>query len=93
MSDSNNIRIIQELSKIEYILLDYYKKCNNIQSNISTSMTRRLQSGNFKISSINRTDLTKNIKIVVKISGIWETGNEIGLAVKFVPVQPIGLYF
>lgn len=91
LSDSTNIRIIQELSKIEYLLLDYYKKFNNIHSNISTSMTRRLQSGKFKISSINRADLTKNMKIVIKISGIWETANEIGLAVKFVPIQNIEL--
>lgn len=94
LSDSTNIRIIQELSKIEYLLLDYYKKFNNIHSNISTSMTRRLQSGKFKFSSINRldlTNLTKNMKIVIKISGIWETANEIGLAVKFVPIQNIEL--
>lgn len=88
-SDPNNMRIIQELSKLEYQLLDYYKKFNNLHSNISTSMSRRLQSGKFKISSINNVYLNENMKMVVKISGIWETVNEIGLAVKFVPVQNI----
>lgn len=89
LSEPSNLQIIQEFSKIEYQLLDYYKKFNNLHSNISIGMTRRLQSGKFKISNINNVNPKNNIKIVAKISGIWETINEIGLAVKFVPVQTI----
>ena len=89
LSDPHNLQIIQEFSKIEYQMLDYYKKFNNLHLNISTGMTRRLQSGKFKISNINNVNPQNNIKIVAKISGIWETINEIGLAVKFVPIQTI----
>lgn len=86
-SDPTNIRIIQEFSKIEYQLLDYYQRLNVVRSNISTNVTKRMLSGKFKILNINNIDLTENMRIVAKISGIWETVNEIGLAVKFVPVQ------
>ena len=89
LSDPHNLQIIQEFSKIEYQMLDYYKKFNNLHLNISTGMTRRLQSGKFKISNINNVNPQNNIKIAAKISGIWETINEIGLAIKFVPIQMI----
>lgn len=88
-SDPTNIRIIQEFSKIEFQLLDYYTKFNNLRTNISTSLAKRLQSGKIKISTLNNVCLNENITIVVKISGIWETLNEIGLAVKIVPIQKI----
>ena len=89
-SDPANIRIIQDFLKIEYQLLDYYQKFNNLRSNISNNMTKRLMSGKFKISNINNLDLSEQMNIVVKISGIWETVNEFGLAAKFVPIQNIG---
>jgi hypothetical protein len=90
-SDPTNQLIIQDFSKIEYQLLDYYQKVNNLRSNISNTITKRLQSGKFKISNINNVDLNENIKIVAKISGIWETLHEVGLAVKIVHAQTIGL--
>lgn len=89
LSDPHNLQIIHEFSKIEYQILDYYKKFNNLRLNISTGMTRRLQSGKLKFSNIKNVNSQNNIKIVAKISGIWETINEIGLAVKIVPIQTI----
>ena len=88
-ANPTNARIIQDFIKIEYQILDYYTKCNNIHSNIITSLTKRLQSGKFKISNISETDTSEQFSVMLKISGIWETSNEIGLASKFIPVKQL----
>lgn len=86
-ANPTNARIIQDFIKMEYQLLDYYAKFNNTHCNIITSLTKRLQSGKFKISDMSEYDNNEQFGIMVKISGIWETSNEIGLASKFIPVK------
>jgi len=88
-TNPTNARIIQDFIKIEYQILDYYTKCNNIHSNIITSLTKRLQSGKFKMSNISDNDTNQQFGVMVKISGIWETPNEIGLASKFIPIKQL----
>jgi hypothetical protein len=87
--NARNICIIKELSDIEYKLLDYYKHFYNLPVNISTSIEKRLQYGKIKLYCEDNNAIAPNTQIVIKISGIWETAHEIGLAIKFFPATSI----
>jgi len=82
-----NLRIIQEFVRIEYNILDYYRRQNHCNKKISNILSKQLYSGCMKIYR----DLKKNsgnlkhhdnLYYVIKISGIWETIDEVGLAIK-----------
>ena len=84
----NNLRIIQELVRIEYNLLDYYRRQHQCNKKISNILSKQLYSGCMKIyrdlkkqQSINITD-SNNMYYVIKISGVWETVDEVGLPIK-----------
>uniref|UniRef100_A0A6C0HT01 Uncharacterized protein n=1 Tax=viral metagenome TaxID=1070528 RepID=A0A6C0HT01_9ZZZZ len=90
---SNNQKIIKELSFIENKILEYYKNyyCNN--SKISNLLEKQLYSGNIKIFKeytehkyvINKSHSileNNNKRYILKISGVWENYNEIGLTYK-----------
>jgi len=87
--NARNICIIKELSDIEYKLLDYYKHFYNLPVNISTSIEKRLQYGKIKLYCEENYAIAPNTQLVIKISGIWETAHEIGLAIKFFPATHI----
>jgi hypothetical protein len=80
---------MKELSDIEYKLLDYYKHFYNLPVNISTSIEKRLQYGKIKLYCEDTNAIAPNTQIVIKISGIWETAHEIGLAIKFFPATSV----
>jgi hypothetical protein len=80
---------MKELSDIEYKLLDYYKHFYNLPVNISTSIEKRLQYGKIKLYCEDANTIAPNTQIVIKISGIWETAHEIGLAIKFFPATSV----
>jgi len=88
-SEPGNAKVIEDLSKIEYQILDYYKKMHHLSVNISTILSRRLYSGTIKCTSSLVVKDVNAIDMVVKISGIWETVNEVGLAIKMVPVTSL----
>lgn len=80
-----NMPIVQELSKIEYKIIEYYKQINNIQKKTTCLLTKQLYGGNLKIYrdyNDYNSKLNKNIQYIIKISGIWETYNEIGITYK-----------
>jgi len=87
--NARNIFIMKELADIEYKLLDYYKHFYNLSANISTSIEKRLQYGKIKLYCEDSNAITPNTQIVIKISGIWETAHEIGLAIKFFPATSV----
>ena len=87
--NARNIFIMKELADIEYKLLDYYKHFYNLSANISTSIEKRLQYGKIKLYCEDSSAITPNTQIVIKISGIWETAHEIGLAIKFFPATSV----
>ena len=63
-SNINNI-LIQELSKIEYRIIEYYKQINQITKRTNCILNRQLLTGNLKIykdynlSKINKTDFVE----------------------------------
>jgi hypothetical protein len=88
---SNNQKIIKDLINIENKILEYYKKyyCNNTK--ITNLLEKQLSSGNIKIfkeylenkNIINKYhNISDNKQYILKISGVWENYNEIGLTYK-----------
>lgn len=80
--DIENINYLQHISNIELNMLDYYNKVHNINKKPVNILSKKLYSGNLKVNLINYVKIVNNITI--KISGIWETENEVGLAIKLI---------
>tara|TARA_B110000285_G_scaffold7168_1_gene7399 strand:+ start:1191 stop:1658 length:468 start_codon:yes stop_codon:yes gene_type:complete len=81
--EKENIEYLQYISNMELQLLEYYNYTNNIRKTPITILSKKLFSGNIK-SNIYSLSKTINNIITIKISGIWETDNEIGLAIKLI---------
>jgi hypothetical protein len=91
----NNINIIQNLSRIEREILDYYKEYFNIKKQNIFLLHEQLKQGNVKIYRERSTGHSSNgyvfvettkPNIIMKISGIWENTYSIGLTYKFIYV-------
>jgi hypothetical protein len=80
-SSAINISTIQELAKIEYKIIDYYRQMNNCNKKIACFLTKQLYSGKLKIYKENRAPID-NMAFIIKLSGIWENSEEIGLTYK-----------
>jgi hypothetical protein len=74
---TNNL-IIESVIKIEYDIIEYYMSYYNIRKKPIYSLKNQLKSGYFK--TINDNKVCNHH--ILKISGVWETKNDIGLTVK-----------
>lgn len=83
--DLDNYDIIISFSQLEIQLLEYYKQYYNCNKTISTILHDQLHHGNIKLHIenhiLNYTNIDK-IKVFLKISGIWETENSVGITYK-----------
>lgn len=80
--EKDNMYQVNSLTSIEGQLLDYYNCINNIRKQCVPILSKKLYSGNIK--KILDANILPNNVITVKVSGIWETENEIGLAIKLI---------
>lgn len=93
-----NLKTIQELSRIEYRILEYYKQLYHRPQKISNVLSKQLYSGIMKLykdasyTELNelrelKDNLNNDQKCIIKISGIWETHTDIGLTIKLLAIQ------
>ena len=80
--DKQNIEYIQYITSIETQILKYYNNINGSNKKLVCILTNKLYSGN--IRSYLSPRLNINNILTIKISGIWETNGEIGLAIKLI---------
>ena len=82
-NSNENKEIIDKLVNVEYLLLN---KLNNNYNNKTFTIREHLGKGNIKIFTENNSDLynLKDIKLIVKISGIWINNNNYGLICKYI---------
>ena len=78
--EKENIEYLRYIHNLELQLLEYYNNTNNIHKRPVIILTTKLYSGNIKSNIKDLTNISNTI--IIKISGIWETDNEIGLAIK-----------
>ena len=81
MSNKQNLSIIHDLKTIEKLLLQNYKQYNNINKHFEFVLSKQLSSGQIRVYHENNHKQKIN-NYVIKISGIWETSNKIGLTYK-----------
>jgi hypothetical protein len=82
----NNLNIINSLVELEYKLLEYYKQFYNIYKNVIYNINNQIMVGKIKLYK-EQYQPSHKIKIVLKISGIWESMNEIGFTYKFLEMR------
>jgi len=85
-----NLSIIQEFSRLEMKILEYYKQSKQCNRKLSNLLSRQIYSGFMKTHKDNYDmvfDEKKNIQYVLKISGVWETREEVGLTYKLYEVD------
>ena len=85
----NNQSVSQDFSKLEYKVLEYYKQMYGKPCKIVNSLSKQIYSGSLKIYrdySIDARnpigDDIKTAKFILKVSGVWETKDDIGITFK-----------
>jgi hypothetical protein len=77
-----NLAYIEKISEMENNIIHYYKSTYNINKKVDMGLTNQLLSGSFKIYKEPKKSM-KHAKYVLKISGIWETRESVGVTFKF----------
>lgn len=77
----NNDKIIKSLIQIEFDILNYYKVLFDTNKKISFLLKNYLLSGNIRIYMNDNT--LNDMNYILKISGVWESEDEIGITYKF----------
>lgn len=88
----HNLQIVQDFSKLEVKILEYYRQSRQCGRKISNLLSKQMYVGFMKIhrdSYDMSNELKKNIQYVIKISGVWETRDEIGLTYKLYEVSEV----
>jgi len=86
-SNSNTHMVMKKFSELEKQLINYYKIYKNVNKKSILLLSNNLTNGNVKIFTPvkNNTGSTKTYGI--KISGIWESYDSIGLTYKIIEVS------
>lgn len=86
VDSSQNSVFIQELSKIENRIIEYYKQThpNKGAKNSVVSIYKQLMSGTIKLYSNRKDGNSVFPQFILKISGIWESQSDIGLTYKII---------
>jgi hypothetical protein len=87
-----NQTLINEFSKLEKSILEYYKQTRMCNCKIVPLLQKQMLIGFMKTNKEYKNQFlinenNKNIQYVLKISGIWETQEEIGLTYKLFEVN------
>lgn len=85
LKNPQNLSLITALCTIEEYVLHQYKEIKGVNKACVYNLRNQLYGGSIKMSGSTTMFLSKNdhIKIIAKISGVWETDNSIGLTFKF----------
>ena len=87
-----NQTLINDFSKLEKSILEHYKQCRMCNCKIVPLLQKQMLIGFMKTNKEYKNQFlinenNKNTQYVLKISGIWETQDEIGLTYKLFEVN------
>lgn len=78
----------QEINKIKMIEDDILNKISIPNNSKSFDIFNQFEKGNIKVfSNSNNEYQKKNIKIIIKLSGIWDNNKAYGITYKFIPIE------
>ena len=84
---NQNINIVHEFAKLEQRIIEQYKNSNNYKLRSANNLSRQLYSGTMKLyREFNSNEVKTNIRYIMKISGVWETYEEVGITYKLIEV-------
>ena len=78
---SNNLNVVKFFSQLEQQILDYYNQYQQRTFKKCNLLNKQLFNGFIKINSSSK-HFERSKKLIIKISGIWETKTEIGITYK-----------
>ena len=81
---NENMETLQKIIDIEKQILDYYLMYRNICKKPEYILKNQIMNKNFKYYKEMRNNLTFNTKFYLKISGIWENQQHIGITYKII---------
>jgi hypothetical protein len=88
INNSINATIINELVKIERYIIEYYKHLFDCSKKPFALLKEQILNGNIKLyKEYNNKQEKSCCKIIIKISGIWESEDQVGLTYKFIYVK------
>ena len=82
-----NSHVINQLEKIEKMILEKYK---NTTKKPEYSIYNQIMNGYIKIftsSPSKYKSINSNIQLILKISGLWENDTTYGVTFKFIPIE------
>lgn len=85
----NNASIIKKISELEYYILKYFTHINGTDKQIHFLLKEQLDTLFIKVYRDNYPYANGNGQIVLKISGVWEDNNNIGLTYKIMETFPL----
>jgi hypothetical protein len=85
--DVKNLQYITLLSEIENMIINTYKEMNGLKKRNNLVLTNQLYKGFFKIYKEKQNCKSPNEKkYMLKISGVWENAEEVGITYKFIEI-------
>jgi hypothetical protein len=85
-----NANIINELIRIERYIIEYYKHLFDCSKKPFALLKEQILNGNIKLYKEYSNNMNENkCKIMIKISGIWENEEQVGLTYKFMEVSEL----
>jgi hypothetical protein len=85
--DVKNLQYITLLSEIENTIINTYKEMNGLKKRNNLVLTNQLYKGFFKIYKEKQNCKSPNEKkYMLKISGVWENTEEVGITYKFIEI-------
>jgi len=83
----NNVSVIAEIVKLEHRIVEYYKNIFQCKAKISNFLSKQLYSGSLKLyKELNSNESNSPKKYLIKISGVWETSEDVGITYKLMEV-------
>jgi hypothetical protein len=85
--DIKNLQCITLLSEIENTIINTYKEMNGLKKRNNLVLSNQLYKGFFKIykeKQMCKSSIEK--KYMLKISGVWENADEVGITYKFIEI-------
>ncbi len=82
-----NASLIKDLVRLENHIIGYFKRVYSNERRINNSLAAQLNTGCLKMYkefNYDKNVSRKNPKYILKISGIWENRDEMGITYKFI---------
>lgn len=85
--DVKNLQYISLLFEIENTIINTYKEMNGLKKRNNLVLSNQLYKGFFKIYKEKQTRKSSiEKKYMLKISGVWENEDEVGITYKFIEI-------